>query len=102
MSRLQPHVATNREIQLRPGVGEGRNNVLERGRHASPMSESVQARVGFSLKIEEQNRTDREYRRVSPCPFLLSRCRENGVLDVACILHEGHDLAHHLLVDSRT
>ena len=30
MSRLQSGVATDYEILLRPGVGEGRNNVLKR------------------------------------------------------------------------
>jgi len=60
MSRLQPRVATNREIQLRPGVGEGRNNVLKRGCYASLVSESVDERDGSSGRIEEQNGTDRE------------------------------------------
>lgn len=30
LSRLQPFVATDWKILLRPGVGEGRNNVLKR------------------------------------------------------------------------
>lgn len=60
MSRLQPCVATNREIHLRPGVGEGRNKVLKRGCYASLVSESVHDRDGPSGRIEEQNGTDRK------------------------------------------
>ena len=51
MSRLQSCVATNREIQLRPGVGEGRNTVLTRGCYASLVSESVHDRGGSSARI---------------------------------------------------
>lgn len=45
MSRLQPCFATDREILLRPDVGEGRNNVLKRNWCACPRSESVHARL---------------------------------------------------------
>ena len=44
LSRLQPFVATDWKILLRPGVGEGRNNVLKRSWCASPVFESVQNR----------------------------------------------------------
>jgi len=42
VSRLQPCVATEWEILLRPRVGEGRNNVLRRGRCTNPLCEAVQ------------------------------------------------------------
>ncbi|CUQ67980.1 protein of unknown function [Candidatus Nitrospira inopinata] len=42
-------------ILLRPGVGEGRNNVLRRGRCANPLCEAVHGRLGFSRVIEEQS-----------------------------------------------
>ena len=45
MSRWQPCLATDREILLRPDVGEGRNNVLKRSWCACPRSESVHARL---------------------------------------------------------
>jgi len=53
MSCLQPCVATNWEILLRPDVCEGRNTMLRRGRCASSVSESVHGRLGFSRVIEE-------------------------------------------------
>ena len=52
MSRLQPGVATNRGIQLRTGVGEGRNTMLKRVRYASLVSESVHDRDESSVPIE--------------------------------------------------
>lgn len=55
MSRLQPPVATHWEILLRPCVSEGRNTMLRRGWYASPVSESVHGRLGFSRVIEEQS-----------------------------------------------
>lgn len=55
MSRLQPCVATDWEILLRPRVGEGRNTMLKRGRCASPVSVSVHGRLSSSKVIEEQN-----------------------------------------------
>jgi len=66
VSRLQPRVATDSEDVLRPGVGEGRNNMLGRGRCTRPVSESVHDRDGSSGRIEDQNRTDWEQIRVSP------------------------------------
>ena len=60
VSRVQARVATNRDILLRPGVGEGRNNVLKRVGYASLVSESAHDRDSPSGRIEEQNRTDRE------------------------------------------
>ena len=48
-------VATDREILLRPDVGEGRNNVLKRSWCASPMFESVHARLGCSRVIEDRS-----------------------------------------------
>lgn len=44
---MQSCVATDSENLLRPRVGEGRNNVLKRGRYAAPVSESVHERFGF-------------------------------------------------------
>ncbi len=43
VSRLQPCVAIERKILLRPGVGEGRNTVLKRSWCACLMFESVHA-----------------------------------------------------------
>ena len=51
MSRLQPRVATDWKILLRPGVGEGRNTVLRRGRCANPLSKAVQDRFDASVGI---------------------------------------------------
>ena len=48
-------MATDWGILLRPGVGEGRNNVLRRGRCANPLCEAVHGRLGFSRVIEEQS-----------------------------------------------
>lgn len=58
VSRLQSCVATDWGILLRPGVGEGRNNVLKRVVYASLVSESAHDRDSPSGRIEEQNRTD--------------------------------------------
>lgn len=55
MSRLQSCVATDREILLRPYVGEGRNNVFRSGRCANPLCEAVQDWFGSSVGIEEEN-----------------------------------------------
>ncbi len=55
MSRLQPRVATNWEILLRPDVGEGHNMMLRGGWCASLVSESVHSRLGLSSVIEEQS-----------------------------------------------
>ena len=71
MSRLQPCVATNWEILLRPDVCEGRNTMLRSGWCASPVSESVQGRLGFSRVIEEPSEGQHrwgEERRVSCGP----------------------------------
>ena len=62
LSRLQPFVATDWEILLRPGVGEGHNNVLKRSWCASPVFESVQNRFGSSRVIEEQSEGHRHGR----------------------------------------
>jgi hypothetical protein len=62
LSRLQPFVATGWEILLRPGVREGRNNVLKRSWCASPVFESVQNRFGSSRAIEEQSEGHRQGR----------------------------------------
>ena len=62
LSRLQPFVATDWKILLRPGVGEGRNNVLKRSWCASPVFESVQNRLGSSRVIEEQREGHRHGR----------------------------------------
>ena len=43
----------NLEILLRARVGKGRNTMLRRGCCASPVSESVHSRLGFSRVIEE-------------------------------------------------
>lgn len=48
------------------GVGDGRNTMLRRSRCASPLYEAVQARLGSSMLIEEQNGTDRKHIRGSP------------------------------------
>ena len=53
LSRLQPFVATGWEILLRPGVREGRNNVLKRSWCARPVFECVQNRFGSSRAIED-------------------------------------------------
>jgi hypothetical protein len=58
MSRLQSCVATDSEDVLRPGVTEGRNTILRRGRCASPVSESVHDRNGASGRVEEQKRIE--------------------------------------------
>ena len=55
MSLVQSCVAKDWEILLRPGVREGRNNVLKRSWCASPVFESVQNRFGSSRVIEEQS-----------------------------------------------
>lgn len=55
VSHLQPCVAIERKILLRPGVGEGRSNVLKRSWCACPTFESVHGRLGFSGVIEEQS-----------------------------------------------
>lgn len=55
VSRLQSCVATDWEILLRPRVGEGRNTMVRRVWYASPVSESVHARLSSSKVIEEQN-----------------------------------------------
>ena len=104
-------VATDREILLRPDVGEGRNNVLKRSWCASPMFESVHARLGCSRVIEEQSEGQHhwgEERRVSRGPATPCHVRMRAVLYadgdvlvrsgewpilVACILSE-HEFAH--------
>jgi hypothetical protein len=55
VSRLQPRFAPDWEILLRPGVGEGRNNVLKGSWCASLVFESVQNRFGSSRVIEAQS-----------------------------------------------
>jgi hypothetical protein len=55
VSRLQPRFAPDGEILLRPGVGEGRNNMLKRSWCASPVFESVHARLGASRVIEDRS-----------------------------------------------
>lgn len=49
VSRVQARVATNRDILLRPGLGEGHNNVLKRGRCASLLCGAVRHRSSSSL-----------------------------------------------------
>ena len=66
VSRPQSFVTTDWDIQLRPNAGEGRNTMVKRGRCASPLSESVHSRLGFSMVIEEQNETDRKQIGISP------------------------------------
>jgi hypothetical protein len=44
-----------RRFYCGPGVGEGRNTMVRRGRCASPVSESVHGRLSSSKVIEEQN-----------------------------------------------
>ncbi len=55
VSRLQPRFAPDGEILLRPGVGEGRNNVMKRSWFASSVFESVQNRFGSSRVIEDRS-----------------------------------------------
>ncbi len=49
VSRVQACVATNRDILLRPGLGEGRNTVLKRGRCASLLCGAVRDRSSSPL-----------------------------------------------------
>lgn len=53
LSRLQPFVATDWKILLRPDEGEERNKVLKRSWCASPVFESVHARLGSPRVIED-------------------------------------------------
>ncbi len=82
---MQPFVATDWKILLRPGVGEGRNNVLKRSWCASPVCESVQNRLSSSRVIEEQqskgHRHEGEERRVLCGPVTPCRVRKKAVLD---------------------
>ncbi len=83
VSRLQPCVATERKILLRPGVGEGRNTTLRRGWCVSPVSESVHGRLGFSRVIEEQSEGQHrwgEERRVLRGPATPCHVRKMAVL----------------------
>jgi len=82
MSRLQPCVATNWEILLRPDVGEGRNTMLRGGWCASLVSESVHSRLGFSRVIEEQSEGQHRWgegRRVSRGPATPCHVRKMAV-----------------------
>lgn len=83
MSRLQPCVATEWEILLRPDVGEERNRMLRRGCCASSVSESVHGRFGSSRVIEEQSEGPHrwgEKRRVSRGPATPCHVRKRAVL----------------------
>ena len=84
MSRLQPCFAIDREILLRPGVGEGATICSRRGQFANPLCEAIHGRLGFSMVIEErsegQHRWDEE-RTVSRGPATPCHVRKKAVLD---------------------
>ena len=83
MSRLQSCVATDREILLRPDVGEGRNNALRRGQCANPQCEAVHGRFGSSRVIEQQSEGQHRWgdkRRVSRGPATPCHVRKMAVL----------------------
>lgn len=71
VSRVQSCVATDWEILLRPCVSEGRNTMLRRGWWASPVSESVHGRLGFSRVIEEQSEGHRHGAMNGECRVVL-------------------------------
>lgn len=84
MSRLQSRVATDREILLRPNVGEGRNNLLRRGPFANPLCEAIHGRLGSSRVIEERSEGQHrwgEERSVSRGPATPCHMRKKAVLD---------------------
>jgi len=75
VSRVQSLVATDWEILLRPRVGEGRNNVLRRGRCVGPVCEAVQDWFGSSVGIEEENGRDQKE---IPSSDMAPRQRQHG------------------------
>ena len=84
VSRLQSCVATDWEILLRPGVGEGRNNLLtKRSVRKSAVCEAIHGRLGFSRVIEERSEGQHrwgEERTVSRGPATPCHVRKRALL----------------------
>ena len=58
VSRVQPFVATDWDILLRPGVGEGRNTMLRRGRCACQCLSPFRIGSAVPRMIEEERGND--------------------------------------------
>jgi hypothetical protein len=81
VSRVQSYVATDSEDLLRPPIGDGRNNVLRRGRCARPLCEAVPTPSSYSGSIEEQKGKGRRSESASRgCPRSVRRRRGEGFL----------------------